>query len=59
LVEAPQVPQLSTKSGLENINSFDEETRTSQKKTACSFLATRDRFGVTTRAFTKKRCIFL
>jgi hypothetical protein len=26
------VPQLSTKSGLENINSFDEEARTSQKK---------------------------
>jgi hypothetical protein len=26
------VPQLSTKSGLENINSFDEEARTSKKK---------------------------
>jgi hypothetical protein len=32
LVEAPQVPQLSTKSGLENINRFDEEAHTSQEK---------------------------
>jgi hypothetical protein len=32
LVEAHQMPQLSTKCGLENINRFDEETHTSQKK---------------------------
>jgi hypothetical protein len=32
LVETRQVPQLSTKSGLENINSFDEEACTSQIK---------------------------
>jgi hypothetical protein len=31
LVETPQVPQLSNKSGLKNINSFDEEARISQK----------------------------
>jgi hypothetical protein len=33
------------KSGIENINNFDEEAHTSQEKTSCFFLATRDAFG--------------
>jgi hypothetical protein len=38
--QSSQVPQLSIKSDLENINRLDEEARTSQKK-PCHFVATR------------------
>jgi hypothetical protein len=40
LVEALQVPQLLTKSGLKNINTLYEEAHTSQKKKLYFFLAT-------------------
>jgi hypothetical protein len=44
LVEAHQVPQLSTESGLENINKLDEEAHTSKKKNRIHFLPQKNTF---------------
>jgi hypothetical protein len=43
LVETPQVPQLSTKIGLKNINRLDEKANTFQEeKKSCSSVAKRE-----------------